>query len=425
MNFIPSGLFGNLLSFNFLKRGNDRYPFNWSMLHGSTKFNNYSGEMQKLAAVLSNPAVLKVFALQCDLFSRAKVSVQTLDGTDLPNDPFLKRLRNPNPFQTQSQFLWDFMFFNMLGNAYCYVDSKVLASDAMKMYFLTPHKMIWPDELKKNADKLLLSSASLSDMGKQSIVYKYDDGTTFKFQVGSLVSVTDLTNGVGNWLKGPSRIDALFKVISNSEHALDSKNINVRYVGKFLVGSQSDVGKTPMSDDEKTDIEEKVDSGDKRVFAIRSQVNIRRFVENLAQQELGQSYLEDYYLIGMQYGIPRDVLEAYSSSTFENQEKARGSHVAYCLEPKGEQFMDAFEKHFGYTDRNIVLSWNHLAFTQVFEEQRQKVKAAQVTTLDKMLKLGISIEEANEFLGTKFEINEKADEASQTGAGSENENSPN
>jgi hypothetical protein len=410
MSFFPTGLFNNLSEyFPFLKRKSDRYAYGSSVLQGSTRFNRYSDELEKVNCVLSNPAVLKVFALQCDMFSRAKASVLDLKtGKPIENDPFLKRLRNPNPFQTQSQFLWDFMFFTMLGNSYGYVDSKLVENDKNKMYFMIPFRIKWPQNFEYKADKLYLSDAAIKTLSDTPLKYKYNDNSTFEFRLGNLVCNADLTNGLGNWFKGPSRIDALYKIISNSEHALDSKNINVRYAGKFMVGSQSDIGKTPMSDEEKADIEDKVDNSDQRVWAVRSQINIRRFVENLSQQELGKAFLEDYFLIGMMYGIPRDVLEAYNSSTFENQEKARGAHVAYCLEPKGEAFMDAFEKFFGYTDKNIVLSWDHLAFTQVFEGQRQEVKAKQVKTFSEMRKAGITVEQANEFLGTKFEIDEQA-----------------
>ena len=79
--------------------------------------------------------------------------------------------------------------------------------------------------------------------------------------------------------------------------------------------------------------------------------------------------------------------------------------------------MDSFEKFFGYTDKNIVLSWDHLAFTQVFEGQRQDVKAKQVKTFSEMRKAGVTVEQANEFLGTKFEIDEQATEAAAEAQG--------
>lgn len=64
--------------------------------------------------VLSNPAVLKVFCLQADLFSMGKVTVEKND-IEIEDDPFVALVSKPNPFtKTQSQFLRDFMFWNML-----------------------------------------------------------------------------------------------------------------------------------------------------------------------------------------------------------------------------------------------------------------------------------------------------------------------
>ena len=82
--------------------------------------------------------------------------------------------------------------------------------------------------------------------------------------------------------------------------------------------------------------------GGKAVHAVSKMLEIRRFVEDMASLELDKKYLNAYYLIGKMYGIPRDVLEAYESSTFENQEKARGAHVSYALQPRGNALMNGF-----------------------------------------------------------------------------------
>lgn len=321
------------------------------------------------------------------------------------DDPALDRIANPNPMQNQSQWLWDYMFWKMVGNAYLYMSSNDVNRDNAPMYWMETSKLEWPLSLERLKDKMIFSQTKLNQIMDEEIIYRYEDGTTFKFPLSKLATISDLTNGTGNWFKGFSRIDALYKVISNSETSLDSKNINVRYSGKFLVAGQqdpADVTKMPMSKDEKENIEAKV-NGDKQVHAVKSMVDIKRFVDDLRVLELDKSFLADYYIIGMMYNIPRDVLEAYASSTFENQEKARAGHVSYTLEPAGEILGATLAKKWGYKEGwQICLSWDHLPFIQVFEKERAAIQQTKANTLNSLLRAGLDLEEINVFLDTEF-----------------------
>jgi hypothetical protein len=307
------------------------------------------------------------------------------------------------------------MFWDMIGNAYCYVNSTVV-DESNKLYFLEPHKIEWPIDLELEKDKLIFSDSTLAKIKKTVITYRYQDGTYLKFPLDRLVSSHDLTNGVGNFYKGPSRIDALYKIISNSEHSLDAKNINVRYSGKFLISTNTGANVLGMSEEEREDIRTKMDS-DKKVWPLKSMAEIRRFVDNIANLQLDQSFLADYFLIGSMYGIPRDVLEAYNSSTYENQEKARASHVSYTLQPKGNQFLNSFEQHFGYVDqgKNITIDWSYLPFMQVFEKEKSDKEKIKVDSFTALINLGVPIEEVNEYLGLNFTINEPQAQAEGQG----------
>lgn len=417
--------FGNLFSL-FRSKVKGAYNFGVDVIHASTQFNTFARDKEKLAIVLSNPAVLKVVSLQCDLFSMGKVLVCDDDGEEIEDDPFLDLLRKPNPFTlTEAQFLWDFMFWNMLGSSYCYVNSKVVDGTNNRMYFLDPSRIEWPAKLEKKKDKLIFSDTQVREIMKTNIIYRYQDGGSIEFPFDRLVISHDLTNSVGNFFKSPSRLDALYKIISNSEHVLDSENINIRYSGKFLVGSEWSTGTTSklgMTDEEKKDIIDKIDSNQKNVYPVRGKLNLNRFVDDLGVLQLPQEYLHQYFLIGNMYNIPRDVLEAYNSATYENQEKARAAHVNYTLEPKGNQFMDGFEVHFGYKEqkRNIKISWEHLPFMQIFAKEKVETQKATIEVLNSLLTLGVSIEQANEYLGTKFEIEKPPQsEAPQDGQGQE------
>lgn len=390
----------------------------WHVWGLSPQFNEYSKDVEKLAVCLSNPALLKVIMLQCDLFSQAKVYVYNKKGVEQPDDPAIKRLTKPNPMQTQTQWLWDFMFWKMLGNAHLYVDSEIVERENAPLYWLTPQKIDWPASLEKEKDKLIFSQAKLKRLLETEILYRYEDGSVFRFPLSKLKTVNDLTNGTGNWFKGSNRIDALYKVITNSEIALDSQNINLRYAGKFLVAGQQDpkdVTKKPMSNDEKESIERNTDSDEKNVHAVKSMVDIKRFVEDLKVLELDKAYLGQFFIIGNMYNIPRDVLELYVSATYENQEKARAGHVSYTLEPAAEALGNLLAETWNYADRRkIVLSWDHLPFTQVFERERAAIQQTKAQVLTKLLSAGLPLEEINIFLDTNFTKVEKPEAETQS-----------
>lgn len=402
----------------------------------SPQFNTYTTDLEKLKVIFSNPALLKVITLQCDLFSLAEVYIYSKrgkkKGTLIEKDPAYDRLESPNPMQSQAQFLWDFMFWKMVGNAYLYMESDIVERSNAPMYWLENHKIEWPLSMDRNKDKLVFSDAKVKELMDTIITYRYEDGTTFTFKLGKLGIINDLTNGVGNWFKGYSRLDALYKVISNSEISLDAKNINVRFTGKFLVAGHQDpddITKLPLGTKEKENIEDKINGNskderrrgyEKQVHGVKSMVDIKRFVDDLRVLQLDDAYLADYFLIGAMFNIPRDVLEAYNSATYENQEKARAGHVSYTLEPVGKALGKLLGKRWEYTGKkDICLSWDHLPFTQVFEKERTSIKQMKAQIIKTMLDGGFTIEQINIFLDENLEHGEPEEEGSGTGDESE------
>lgn len=389
---------------------------------GTPDFNEYGSDIDKLNIVLSNPACLKVFALQMDLFSLGKIYVYK-NGKAVDKDPFLDMIKNPNPFQSESQLKRDFMFWNMLGNSYTFCDSAIVGDN--KIYLLEVQKMNFPQEMQKYKDKIVLSNTSQKTLADFNIKYNYSTGETTELKWGKIIHNPDLTNGTGNWFKGNSRLSALYKVISNSEAALNSKNTNVRYAGKYMVAGTTDrnnPNELPLTDTEKSNIETKV-HGNRPVTAVKSMIDIKRYVENIANLKLDESYWADYFIIGGMYNIPKDVLEWYlTGGTWENQEKARMSHVSYSLEPKGNAWMEGFAKHFGYTEKGleIVMSWDHLPFMQISEKDRAETQSIKAQTLLALQQAGVSVSEINKYLDLEFtELNPIRNESTglQTGQG--------
>lgn len=390
--------------------GNGFNSFGWNtvrFMNPEASFNNYGTDRLKVQAVFTHPAVLKVWALNCDIASLGEIYVYK-ENKDVGEDPILDRFESPNPFQTKQQFLWDYMFWNMIGNAYLYTVDKGIESDYTKQYFLDISKMEWPLKLEKEIDKLILSKGAEKDLMNQEITYRYNDGTSIKIKLKDVSCFFDLTNGVGNWFKSPSRLDALYKVISNSEAALDSANINIRYAGKYMVAGQADpnnVTQLPMGEVEKNDIETKM-NGEKSVHAVKSMIDIKRFVEDIASLKLDESYMNAYYIIGSMYGIPRDLLEAYlkDGSKFNNQAVALSRHITYGIQPKMNSLANDRTKKFGLKEqgKKIVISYDHLPVMQANEKDTAETIKIKSETMVILIDCGVKMDEINAMLDTNF-----------------------
>ena len=149
-------------------------------------YSDYTDEKAKINAVLSNPAALKVFALQCDLFSLAKPQVKK-DGKIIEDDPFLNLLKNPNPFQSQRQFLWDYMFWNMIGNAVLYIKSGEVDRENNMMYFLDTSRIVFSKKLQENISRLVFSKKEINNIENELVEYKNVNGKSNFFKVKELL----------------------------------------------------------------------------------------------------------------------------------------------------------------------------------------------------------------------------------------------
>lgn len=369
--------------FNFGFGGNQREPLNietdtagnifYTMFSSSTALGKVIPDADKLRIVLQNPALLKVIALDCDIFSLGKIN-KYQDEKLIEKDFLYSQSGKPNLLQSWTQFDWDYKFWlNIFGTSYLYNpnNSKVL-SDSSNLQWLNPVNFDWDSSLIQKLQGLILSKQTYNDIFKNSVRYRFDNGEVKFIKLNEITPFYDLTNaGSNNPMKGYSRIDALFKVIKNSELALDSKSINLEFTQKFLVDGQTDptnVNELPMSNAEKESIESKVRSN-KNVHAVKSKININRFVEDMNKLKLDESYYNDYFMFGTMFNIPRDILEAnLRGSTYENQEKSMARLIEYCEAPKGQMLTDWFENQYGYQD--LRMSWAHLMFNQIFEKER-------------------------------------------------------
>lgn len=369
----------------------------YSLFGGGKSRKGYTSERQKLETVLCNPAYLTIVKLQCDIFSLGKIKA-VLNDKVKPNDPLIDHLKNPNPFQSARQFLWDFMFWKMLGTSYMYSSSKLI-KDSTNTYWLNPACIVWDEKTENKLGSIVLSNRKLKELEDTTIKYDNLNGTYTNYRLGDIKCFFDLTNNSGNWYKGHSVIDALYKIIRNSDTALDSKYANLDFAGKYMVSginTMDNINETPMPGSEKRQISDSL-KGPESVHVLKTPIEIKRFVENISKLELDKSYFASVYKIGKIYNIPKDVIEAYleKGSTFENQKESKAGWVEQSLMPAAQDLAEGIQKHFGYEQKNteITIDYKDLSFMQVFEKQRQERVAREITNINTAKEMGAITEE--------------------------------
>lgn len=299
------------------------------------------------------------------------------------------------------------MFWNMLGASYGWSTSKTL-SERTRFYWLNNACVEFEETTLNKLDKLYQGNKLVNELSKEKLKYTFRDHTTKQIPLDEIAFFADITNGAGNWFGSPSRIDALYKVIDNSEAALTAKNINLEFAGKFFVSGsvdQDNIYETGLTDPEKKSIIKSLRS-DEQVITNKTGVALARFVENLGRQKLDEAYTASFYNIGSMYGIPKEVLDAsLEGSTYENQEKATGRHVAYALQPKAEDLANGLERYFGYTDKQLYITFDHLPFMQVFEIDKAEVAKTNAETLKTLIESGVKPEDAAAMLEMNVSFN--------------------
>ncbi len=380
--------------------GNSYFYKVWDSL---SKYLGHTSDYEKIELILRNPAALYIFTLLPELFSMGKWEMTTKEGDPIDEHPLLDLLHNPNPMQTGTQFLWDYQFHRKLGTANLYIDSKV-PDFQNKMYFLRGDAIEWPNRITNYERELVLSESTLAQIKRATCVYR-PGGKPMSFPFEKLLQFHDISNGINSYYRSPSRIDALYKIVTNSSLALNAKNINAQFAGKFLVSGTVGIEQTsklPMRGEEKATVREAMRSKE-TIYPMKTKSDISRFVDNPGILEaLDKTFMNDVFILGKMFNIPKNVIEMLGDdATYENQEKARAMIVSYCLQPDADDMASGILRYFGYntTGEMLRLRFDHLPFVQTLEADRAEVLERKSNAMMRFVSSGVPPEIAAETLG--------------------------
>lgn len=365
-------------------------------------FNRGLTDAEKYEAIKSNLGVAFVFDFIAKNYSQQKINEWQNDKLKEKNVLY-SILERPNQWQTWTDFLYEYCYWLLYGNVYIYQTKDFI-------YCLNPNGIQLSNEQLKKFGKLSFSKYgenTLRNIKKGSFKYRDNNGNEYSLELENLHIINDLSGGVtGNYFNSGSRLDALHQVVKNLDLQLKAQYINTEFTGKFLVSGQNDpsdtsfAGTLNFSEAEQQSLNSDL-RGNKQVIGVKSKVAIDRFVSDLSSLKLDESIINSIHLIGMMYGLNKDVISnSLKGSTYENKEKSFGAFVDYTLTPISRQMCDLFEMLFDKQD--LRGSWEDMPFNQVFQSEKVANDKIKLENLKIAQELGLNENEVQNQLNAIY-----------------------
>lgn len=315
---------------------------------------------------LNNSVAMTIIALRAKMYSQMKISHKRIDGSDVPNSPYVALLKKPNYFQSQEDFLFQQMWFlSACGSNYTY-QTTALGMPKM-LYNLIPSDIDFDDVFK--LDKFIVTDSEFKQFEKKTIKYKLHT-QTHDLPLKDITPFYDLSNGLSqnDWMRSPSRLQGIQKVLSNIDENVKAKNINLQFAQKFLaINKQVQAGNSrPLQQSDRDAI---ADVLRKNSLQISSQdIDVKHLVSDLKRLFLDEQFANDALKCLLAFDMNKDILNYFGTggSTFENQEKGELRYLQNSIVTSANNTMNSFSQTWGLFERGEYLqaSYDHLPIMQ-------------------------------------------------------------
>ena len=369
----------------------------YRFLDGKTSYGSTATVSEKITAYRTNFALQKVIGIIKDVGKLANINLYENDTLKQKN--FLYTLKpKPNAWQTWTDFVEEYIVWISLGTAYHYKEPSVIESNSTE-YWLNPD---WFDNETKKIIESIGKKPTKS--AKNELTQKYKNHIVkYKFNGKDTVdlyfkNITPIANNVSfdNWYSGGSVIESISKIISNSESAIDAKNINLHFLKKFLVFQKEGSNDLQqlingLGTAEVDDIKRQVLSSQSITVSGKSNIELKRFVDRFKELGFDESFLNDYLLIGIAFNVPVEVLENFLkgkglTSQGDAKEKAFVQFVEMCLMPLLQKLTDNLEVSTGF---EVRAEFSHLGFMRVVEKEKAEKRKTDLEALKLAVDMGL------------------------------------
>lgn len=366
-----------------------------------TSVNNYGISGSNLSIAQDHPILTPALLFVSKIFSQAEFSVKRISNDKIEGEHWiLKLLKNPNPYQTQPDFLETLMFVQMAQGVSVVYMKRILGFDEPKQMYILDYTLIeWPEEVNQSNFKLL------NDKLLNKYI-KYDRyGENLDIKIKDLLFLYDLPNCVHrNPFKVKSRIDGLKQTLINTHDSLLAKNIILKTNGKELVTGKKD--SFPLEPDEKTRLEGLFQNnyglGFNRKRGIVTRADLTWKSLHIALRDLGldESVKVDGNLIYTALHIPKDILSLEAKkTTYNNFKESMVSYIQNEMQASLNSFVATLSKIPIESKFKLIGSYEHMPIMQFVLIERYEGIQKRALALTDLLNAGVPMEIALDMVG--------------------------
>ena len=366
-----------------------------------TTVSEYGFNGSNLELAQNHPILTPAILFVAKIFSQADFTIKRISSDKVVDSHwFIKLLKNPNPYQTQQDFLETLMFMQIAQGVCVVYMKRVIGFDEPDNLYILDYDLIkWPKNFenqgyKKFNDKIL----------NEYIIYD-ENGENLKIKIKDLLFLYDLPNCMSkNPFKVKSRIDGLRQTLINTRDSLIAKNIILKTNGKELITGKKD--SFPLEAEEKTAIENLFQNnyglGFNRKRGIVTKSDITHKSLHIALRDLGldESVKVDGNLIYTALHIPKDILSLEAKkTTYNNFKESMVSYIQNEMQASLNSLVATFHKIPIEENYKIIGSYEHMPIMQYILLERYKVTTEQAKALTGLLNAGVPQEIALEKVG--------------------------
>lgn len=325
-----------------------------------------------MAVYLNSPFVRLVLEKKAEMFKNMDIKLHNATGEIIDKHELLVLLKNPNPLQSQEDFLAQYSLMkDIYANAFIY---------PLRATSISMPRVMWnlPSGLMKikPTGKLFQQTKIEDIIDKYMLIYSTID--KYEFESSEVIHIS--MGASDQYFVGQSKFISLRTVISNLDSALKTRNIIMSEKGAIGILSsdnKDNEGGIPLSTEERVRIEKeyhrKYGLSDEQMRIIITNASMKWNPMSFPTKDLAlfEETEDDFNTICGAYGMARDIFPSTKGATFENQKQATIQTYQNTIQPEADSLMKTLTKWFGLDKQGLMLTADY-SWLPLFKEDEGK-----------------------------------------------------